>query len=139
MHTAPATDRHVDQTETRLDLTVLEKDVQRYFENGLAAATRRTYQAGINKFIKFCNSYNVSSPLPVSVSVLYSYISHLANSGLSYSTIKTYLTSLIYTLVYIMTDRLTDQQTEGILLDPASCMRAWVVIYANDIQNTCIN
>ena len=96
MHTAPATDRHVDQTETRLDLTVLEKGVQRYFENGLAAGTRRTYQAGINKFIKFCNSYNVSSPLPVSVSVLYSYISHLANSGLSYSTIKTYLSAIRY-------------------------------------------
>jgi len=74
----------------------LEKDVQRYFENGLAAATKRTYQAGINKFVKFCNSYNVSSPLPVSQSLLCFYISHLANSGLSYNTIKTYLSAIRY-------------------------------------------
>jgi len=96
VHTAPATDRHVDQTETRLDLTILKKDVQRYFENGLAAATRRIYQAGINKFVKFCNCYNVSSPLPVSQSLLCFYISHLANSGLSYNTIQTYLSAIWY-------------------------------------------
>ena len=88
--------QYVGQQETRLDLADLEKDVQKYFENGLAGTTRRTYQSGINKFVHFCNIYHVTSPLPVSQSLLCSYISHLANSGLAYSTIKTYLAAVRY-------------------------------------------
>ena len=71
-------------------------DVQRYFENGLAPSTRKTYQAGINKFVKFCTLYNIINPLPVSQSLLCSYISHLANSGLAFGTIKTYLAAIRY-------------------------------------------
>ena len=74
----------------------MEEDVQRYFERGLAPSTRKTYQGGINKFVKFCALYNVSNPLPVSQSLLCSYISHLANSGLAYGTIKTYLAAIRY-------------------------------------------
>ena len=88
-----ATTRHADQPQTRLDISSLEGDVQRYFENGLAPSTRRTYQAGINKFVKFCGLC-ISNPLPVSQSLLCSYISHLANSGLAYGTIKTYLAAV---------------------------------------------
>ena len=79
-----------------MDISSLEGDVQRYFENGLAPSTRRTYQAGINNFVKFCGLYNISNPLPVSQSVLCSYISHLANSGLAYGTIRTYLAAIRY-------------------------------------------
>ena len=56
-------------------------------------STRRTYQAGI---IKFCGLYNISNSLPVSQSLLRPYISHLANSGLAYGTIKTYLATIRY-------------------------------------------
>ena len=69
----------------------MEKDVQRYFEQGLAASTRKTYQAGIKKFATFCAKYNIVNPLPVSQSVLCLFISHLANLGLAYGSIKTYL------------------------------------------------
>ena len=79
---------YVGQQETGLDLTVLEKDTQRYFENCSAATTRWTYQSGIDNFVHFCH---VTSPLPTSQLLLCSYISHSANSGLAYSTIKTYL------------------------------------------------
>ena len=72
----------------------MEKDVQRYFEQGLAASTRKTYQAGVNKFTAFCAMYNIINPLPVSQSVLCLFISHLANLGLSYGTIKTYLAAI---------------------------------------------
>ena len=96
MQTTAAVDRYVGQQETRLDLADLEKDVQKYFEHGLAGTTRRTYQSGINKFVHFCNIYHVTNPLPVSQSLLCSYISHLANSGLAYSTIKTYLAAVRY-------------------------------------------
>ena len=96
MQTTAAVDRYVGQQETRLDLADLEKDVQKYVEHGLAGTTRRTYQSGINKFVHFCNIYHVTNPLPVSQSLLCSYISHLANSGLAYSTIKTYLAAVRY-------------------------------------------
>ena len=93
MQTTAADDRYVGQQETRLDLADLE-DVQKYFENDLAGTRRRTYQSAINKFVHVCNIYHVTSPLPVSQSLSYSYISHLANSGLAYSTIKTYLAAV---------------------------------------------
>ena len=79
-----------------MDISSLEKDVQRYFEHGLAASTRRTYQAGINRFILFCNTYHICHPLPVTQSLLCFYVSHLANAGLSYSSIKTYLSTVRY-------------------------------------------
>ena len=49
------------------------------------------YQAGIKKFNNFCSTYNIANPLPVSQSLLCSYITYLAKSGLAYSSIKTYL------------------------------------------------
>ena len=58
VQTTAAVDRYVGQQETRLDLADLEKDVQKYFEHGLAGTTRRTYQSGINKFVHFCNIYH---------------------------------------------------------------------------------
>ena len=71
----------------------MEEDVQRYFEHGLAESTRRTYQAGIKKFVNFCAMYN---PLPVSQSVLCLFITYLANLGLAYGTIRTYLAAIRY-------------------------------------------
>ena len=84
------------QCQTGLDLTSLETDVQWYFEHGLAATTRKTYQAGIKKFNNFCSTYNIANPLPVSQSLLCSYITYLAKSGLAYSSIKTYLSAVRY-------------------------------------------
>ena len=94
MYSTPASVGHADQQQAGLDVSSLERDVQRYFEHGLAASTRRTYQAGINKFANFCASYNISHPLPVSQTVLCLFISHLANLGLAYATIKTYLAAI---------------------------------------------
>ena len=74
----------------------MEGDVQRYFEHGLAESTKKTYQAGINKFVNFCAMYNLSNPLPVSQSVLCLFITYLANLGLAYGTIKTYLAAIRY-------------------------------------------
>ena len=79
-----------------MDITSLETSVQTYFEHGLAASTRRTYQAGITKFVNFCDMFNITNPLPVSQSVLCLFISYLASSGLSYGTIKTYLAAVRY-------------------------------------------
>ena len=48
------------QPQTGLDISEV---VQHYFENGLVPSTRRTYQAGINKFVKFCVLYSISTQL----------------------------------------------------------------------------
>ena len=79
-----------------MDISNLEKDVQKYFEQGLATSTRKTYQAGIKKFRQFCVVCNIQTPLPVSQPLLCLFISFLANNGLSYGTIKTYLSAVRY-------------------------------------------
>ena len=93
---------HVNEPQAGLDISRLERDVQKYFELGLAASTKKTYRAGINKFVQFCVSYNIASPLPVSQSVLCLFISHLANVGLSYGTIKTYLAAVRHLQISII-------------------------------------
>ena len=79
------------QCQTGLDLTSLETEVQWYFEHGLAEITRKTYQAGIKNFNNFCSAYNITNQLQ---SLLCSYITYLAKSGLAYSSIKTYLSAV---------------------------------------------
>ena len=87
------TGQHAHHPQTRLDIS-LEGDVQRYVEPGLASVTRKSYQAGISRFYQFCTMYSVSDPLPVSQSLLCSFVSYLANAGLAYTTIKTYLSTI---------------------------------------------
>ena len=96
MFSTSAATGHVNELQTRLDLFGLERDVQKCFELGLVSSTRKIYQAGINKFAQFCVSYNTTSPLPVSQSLLCLFISHLANLCLSRGTIKTYLAAIRY-------------------------------------------
>ena len=88
------TDQHAHHPQTRLDISSLEGDVQRYVELGLASATRKTYQAGISRLYQFCTMYSVSDPLPVSQSLLCAFVSYLANVGLAYTTIKTYVSAI---------------------------------------------
>ena len=85
---------HVSQQQAKLSITQLENDVHKYFECGLAENTKKSYKAGINKFNQFCILYNVTTPLPVSQSLLCSFISYLAKAGQAYSTIKMYLSAI---------------------------------------------
>ena len=76
----------------------MEATVQRFFEQGLAPSTRKSYKSGLKKFSEFCaqlpSHYKVS--LPVTQHVLCLYVSFLASKGLSYSTINAYLSALRY-------------------------------------------
>jgi len=49
----------------QLDIIDLDTAVQHLFINGLAPSTVKNYQLGNKRFITFCNSYHVSSPVPV--------------------------------------------------------------------------
>ena len=73
--------------ETRL--AKLDAAVQQYFEGGLATSTRKTYRTTV-----FCAQFGVSNPFPVSQALLCYFVAHLANIGLAYQTIKTYLAAI---------------------------------------------
>ena len=51
---------------SRLDITAMAPAVQRYFQDGLAPSTRRTYDSAMRKFSTFCEHYHVTDPFPVS-------------------------------------------------------------------------
>ena len=102
-----------------MDISNLEKDVQKYFEQGLATSTRKTYQAGIKKFCQFCVVCNIQTPLPVSQSLLCLFISFLANNGLSYGTIKAYLSAVRY--MHIANDYPEPEVALRALLEHRTC------------------
>ena len=77
-----------------LDLSHLEGLVQFYFSKGLASSTQRTYRAGQNRFLKFCQENNVSTPLPLSEDLLCSFVAVLADQGLRHRSVKVYLSAL---------------------------------------------
>lgn len=77
-----------------MDISQLEADVQRYFEQGLASSTHKTYASGIKKFKEFCVKVNLTPTLPVPQQTLCLFIAYLASTGLAYSTITTYLSAL---------------------------------------------
>ena len=82
------------QFEARLDIRELERNVRWYAEHGLAESSRRTYSVGQKQFREFCMLYGIVNPLPVCQNTLCLFASHLAEGGLSYGTIKTYLSAV---------------------------------------------
>ncbi len=80
----------------RLVIPDLDAAVHHYFTRGLAPSTHRTYSSGINKYKQFCNQFNITSPIPVSQSLLCYFVAYLATAGLSPATIKTYLAAVCH-------------------------------------------
>ena len=66
-----------------------------YFAQGLAASTVKTYQLGINHFLKYCQANHIVCG-PVSEVVLCGFVSVLADVGLKHRSIKTYLSGVRY-------------------------------------------
>ena len=64
-----------------------------YFTQGLASSSTKTYQSGVNRYLRFCQSQCLT-PLPVSENVLCSFVSQLADEGLKFRSIKTYLSGI---------------------------------------------
>ena len=54
-----------------------------YFREGLAASTRKTYEAGRKKFIQFCTELNISNPLPVNQQTLCYYVAYTLLNAIS--------------------------------------------------------
>ena len=69
--------------------------VRDLFTAGLAESTRKAYQAGGNRYSKFCREASLS-PYPTSEEVLLLFIAHLHQEKLCHGTIKSYLAAIRY-------------------------------------------
>ena len=79
--------------QPRLDLPTLQKALQSYYHQGLAASTHKTYSAGIRHYLSFCRSAN-ALPLPTSEQTLLLFITHLGQLNMAHKTIKVYLSAV---------------------------------------------
>ena len=70
----------------------MDRAVERYFSAGLAAATRKTYQAGQKHYLTFCRQSGIS-PVPATEDTLCRFAAVLASKGIAHSTVKVYLSA----------------------------------------------
>ena len=77
-----------------LDLSAMAGTVQRYFAEGIAPSTRKTYSSASKIFHAFCVKFNIPSPFPVSEHTLCCFAAYLAEEGLAPQTAKTYLSAV---------------------------------------------
>ena len=62
----------------RLGVSAMAPAVQRYFQEGLAPSTRRTYNAAMKRFYSFCTHCNIT-PFPVTEHLLCCFAAHLTD------------------------------------------------------------
>ena len=62
--------------------------------SSLAPGTRQSYKSAVNCYIGFCRLFHILSPFPLSQAILSRFVVHMANKGLSYVTIRVYLSGL---------------------------------------------
>ena len=79
---------------TGLDLSSLAGSVQRYFEEGLAPNTRRSYDSAMKKFNKFCTQYHIPDPFPVTEHLLCCFAAYMADEGLAPQTGQSYMAAV---------------------------------------------
>lgn len=77
-----------------MDVSALDTAVQFYCDRGLADSTQRTYKSGVGRYLSFCYAFGVSSPFPVSETLLCYFVSSLAQEGITPATIKIYLAAV---------------------------------------------
>ncbi|XP_006817640.1 uncharacterized protein LOC102807268 [Saccoglossus kowalevskii] len=76
----------------------LEQLARHYAYHSLAESTRRAYATGQTRYTNFCYSHGIPS-LPVTQYSTTLFVTYLASSGLSYNTIKLYLTATMELLI----------------------------------------
>ena len=65
----------------------------RYYHNGISPATRHTYSSAQQSYLKFCSAIQCT-PTPTHESTLLLFVTHLATSGLSHTSIKVYRSAI---------------------------------------------
>jgi len=77
-----------------MDLTPLAQSFHRYFQEGPAPSTQKTYQAAMKQFTTVCTTFGTHYPFPLTELLLSYYAVHLADQGLAPQTIKSHLAAL---------------------------------------------
>jgi len=72
--------------------------MRRYYTQGTSIATQRSFKAGIRLYAKFCRTFALWS-IPTSERTLLLFSTYLATCGLSYATIRVYLSAVRHTHV----------------------------------------
>ena len=78
------------------DLNQLVAEQQKLLKLAVAEKTHNTYQAAWNKFHVFCNEFQLSPSMPVSVQNLTLFIAYLSKCKCASSTALTYLSGISY-------------------------------------------
>ena len=71
----------------------MEAALCRFYSNGLASSTRKSYSSGQKRYLSFCNKFRLT-PIPPSEHTILLFISQLGLDGLSLSTIKGYMSAI---------------------------------------------
>lgn len=75
-----------------------EKEVEKLLDASVAPNTRTVYQKGIDLFMQFRGLYNLQDIWPPSVDQIINFIAFLSSKSISYSTAKTYLAGISFSL-----------------------------------------
>ena len=84
---------HADTTRRGLDSNQLHIEIQCYFIKGLAWSTNKTYHAGQNHYLQFCQKLGVTSVL-TSERTLLMFIAHFFKDIIGHTSIKTYFAAI---------------------------------------------
>ena len=74
--------------------------MRKYYSQGTAPTTRRSYKAGTRQYMRFCQQSSLPS-IPTSEKTLLLFATHLATRGLTYATIKVYLAAVRHSHVTV--------------------------------------
>ncbi|XP_055357393.1 uncharacterized protein LOC129602411, partial [Paramacrobiotus metropolitanus] len=85
------------QLSSATSLACLDRTAESLRYHHIAPSSRKTYRSGINKFSEFCQLFRLS-PLNITEDVVVRYIAFLFNCGISYSSVKVYLSALYNSL-----------------------------------------
>ncbi len=66
----------------------------------LSPRTLQSYRSAVRSYVSFCHSVSIISPFPLVELVLSRFLAFLANRGLSYASIRVYLSALRFLQMY---------------------------------------
>ena len=82
-----------------MDITLLDKEVHKYCEFGLAPPTNKVYVTAMRNFSAFCIKLHIIQPFPVNELILCRCIAALAREGIAPAKMKTYLAGIRHTKI----------------------------------------
>ena len=76
-----------------MGISALDHIVRQYFARSLAPTTLSSYRSAANCYLAFCSQFNLH-PLPLSQSSVVSFVVYLAETGVPYALLRTYLSGI---------------------------------------------